>query len=201
MFIVSDHGENLGDHGHATHIFNLYDTNLRIVCLVRGPGFREGAREEALVHITDVHTTALRAAGLRPRPGAQGVDLAAELPAERTVSATREYPRISLGLFPRRVSRTGVLDRYKVELRASIGPRFKLLRSTVRDGRLVREEVYDLVEDPREATPFHPSSVDVDVLEALRRAIRGSTIGQTAMPLEALDEEVLDSLRALGYVQ
>lgn len=61
--------------------------------------------------------------------------------------------------------------------------------------------VVDLVEDPREATPLDPSSVDVDVLEALRRAIRGSTIGQTAMPLEELDEEVLDGLRALGYVQ
>ena len=34
-FVLSDHGENLGDHGHLTHILNVYDSNLRIVLLAR----------------------------------------------------------------------------------------------------------------------------------------------------------------------
>jgi arylsulfatase A-like enzyme len=200
IFIISDHGENLGDHSHATHIFNLYDTNLRIACLARGPGFAPGMSSDALVQITDVHATVLRAAGVELPPRAHGVDLRAEIPAPRTLTAVLEYPTISLGLFPARVSRTGALDAYKVKLSAAIGPRFKVIRATDRDGRLVREEVYDLRDDPRETTPLNPADVDSDVLNALRQAISTHATNQTQTPLEELDDDVLESLRALGYV-
>jgi arylsulfatase A-like enzyme len=204
VFILSDHGENLGDHGHVTHIFNLYDSNLRILCLARGPGFPAGAVEDGLVHITDLHATALAAAGIAPGPDAAGLDLRRGVPADRVLSATLDYPSISLALFPEAVSGTGVLDAYKVELRAAVGPRYKLILSTDPGGKPVREEIFDLVEDPNELSPLDPSSVNADVLLRLRTAIRDSmSLSRRGRetPLDELDEETIESLRALGYVR
>ena len=203
VFIVSDHGENLGDHGHVTHIFNLYDSNLRIVCLARGPGFAAGSVEERLVHIGDVYATALGAAAVEPDRDSGGVDLRREIPDDRVLAATLEYPSVSLGLFPKRVAQSGVLDAYKVELRAAVGPRYKLILATDRAGNPVREELYDLIADPEETRPLDPESVDADAVEALRASIRESMLesfGKEGVPLEELDEETLESLRALGYV-
>ena len=204
VFILSDHGENLGDHGHVTHIFNLYDSNLRILCLARGPGFPAGAVEDGLVHITDLHATALAAAGIESGPDAAGLDLRRGIASDRVLSATLDYPSISLGLFPKAVSETGVLDAYKVELRAAVGPRYKLILSTDPGGRPVREEIYDLVEDPNELSPLDPSSVNTDVLLRLRAAIRDSmSLSRRGREtsLDELDEETIESLRALGYVR
>jgi arylsulfatase A-like enzyme len=204
IFILSDHGENLGDHGHVTHIFNLYDSNLRIACLARGPGFPAGAVGEKLVHITDLHATTLAAAGIEPEPGAAGLDLRRSIPGDRVLTATLEYPSISLGLFPKALSDTGALDAYKVELRAAVGPRFKLILSTDPGGKPVREEIYDLIEDPNETNPLHPSSVDADSFRRLRAALRyglRSPHGSERAPLDELDQETLESLRALGYVR
>jgi arylsulfatase A-like enzyme len=204
VFILSDHGENFGDHGHVTHIFNLYDSNLRIVCLARGPGFPAGAVEKKLVHITDLHATALAIAGIESAPGAAGLDLRKGVPGDRVLSAALDYPSISLGRFPKTVSETGVLDAYKVELRAAVGPRYKLIVSTDQSGKLVREEIYDLMEDPSETRSLNPSSVDPDSLRPLRRAIGESVPGAPGgdtPPLDGLDEETLESLRALGYVR
>lgn len=204
VFILSDHGENLGDHGHVTHIFNLYDSNLRILCLARGPGFPAGAVERKLVHITDLHATAVAAAGIEPGPGAGGLDLRQGVPGDRVLSATLDYPSVSLGLFPKAFSKTGVLDAYKVELRAAVGPRYKLIVGIDPSGKPVREEIYDLVVDPNEANPLSPSSVDADSLRRLRAAIGNgmqSSLRGEAAPLDELDEETLESLRALGYVR
>jgi hypothetical protein len=79
-----------------------------------------------------------------------------------------------------------------------------LIVSTDQSGKLVREEIYDLMEDPSETRSLNPSSVDPDSLRPLRRAIGESVPGAPGgdtPPLDGLDEETLESLRALGYVR
>ncbi|MCP5056425.1 MAG: sulfatase [bacterium] len=201
VFILSDHGENLGDHGHFTHIFNLYDSNIRIVLVARGPGFEAGAVEERLVHITDIHATVLAAAGLDLPENAQGIDLRGTIPSDRVVASSLEYPRISLDIFPASASQK-TLEPYKVELAAAVGPRFKLIRSTTQDGDVVREEIYDLLQDPDETETLDSDDVDPDALDRLRSAL-GDAAGSSERAAEeaSMDDDVLESLRALGYVR
>ncbi len=202
IFILSDHGENLGDHGEFTHIFNLYDSNLRILCVARGPGFRAGAVDDRLVQIADVHATALRVAGLEGGPEAQGRDLRGELPGDRVVTAFLEVPHISLGMFPEDLIEDGLLEPYRVEQHAAVGPRFKLIRRLDPSGRAVGEEVFDLLADAAETRPLPRSAVDAASLRPLDAALAaaGVTADGEAAGLEDLPPEVLEGLRALGYV-
>jgi arylsulfatase A-like enzyme len=203
VFVLSDHGENLGDHGHVGHIFNLYDSNLRIVCIARGPGMPVGAVDERLVHITDVYRTALGAAGVVASREAGGLDLRGQIPEDRVVYASLEYPHISLGLFPAFISERGLLDSFRVRLQAAIGPRFKLIRSIDEGGRVVREEIYDILVDPGETRPLERDVVDARVLRKLEQTLsrHGSfaTIG-TRRSQDDLTEEEREGLRALGYL-
>jgi arylsulfatase A-like enzyme len=206
IFILSDHGENLGDHGHIGHIFNLYDSNIRIALVARGPGFQPGSAEENLVQITDVYATVLAAAGLERPAWAEGVDLRAPVPTDRVLSASLAYPRISLGLFPDRL-RKRELGRYAVELAAAVGPRFKLIRATSRQGDVVSEEFYDLLADPSESHRLDSTELDADCVERLLEAVESGTSAagsSSASPDEALgeiDEGFLEGLRALGYAR
>lgn len=145
VFVLSDHGENLGEHGLISHVFNLYDTNLRIALLARGPGFAAGAVEERQAQITDLYPTILRAAGLAPEAHCAGLDLRGELPERRTLVATLERPLVSLQIFPEKVRESGVLARFDRALSAAIGRQYKSIEAE--DGS---RELFDLVQDAGE---------------------------------------------------
>ncbi len=199
VFVLSDHGENLGEHGQLSHIFNLYDTNLRIALLARGPGFAAGAHEARPVQITDVYPTVLRAAGLAPEPGCVGLDLRGPLPAERALGASLERPVVSLGSFPEALLKSGALARFDRSLEAA---RFRTGKQIVgSDGGTER---YDLAHDPEE---LHP-------LEALEPALERET-AQAIAAVRALwtarakaevqgsatkDDQTRKGLKELGYV-
>ncbi len=202
VFILSDHGENLGDHGHIGHFFNLYDSNLRILLAARGPGFHPGLVEAGPVQIADVHATALAAAGLASPSHSSGLDLRKSLPEHRILEAALDYPSISLDIFKSMRGRQE-LKPYEVALGAAVGPRYKLIRSTNLEGQLVGEEIYDVLEDPGEERPLSPGEIDSETLAALRAAITSDT---TTRPVDSgllddLDPETREALRALGYVR
>jgi len=100
VIVLSDHGENLGDHGHLTHIFNVYDSNVKIPMIARGPGFPVGTVDERLVSILDVYPTLLAACGLGPDPRAVGHDLRGSIPDDRIVRAPfrQNSPHCLLGI-------------------------------------------------------------------------------------------------------
>jgi arylsulfatase A-like enzyme len=149
VFVLSDHGENLGEHGHVSHVFNLYDTCLRIALLARGPGFDPGAEDEHEVQITDVYPTVLKAAGLEPEEGCVGLDLLGDLPERRMLASSLERPVITFDLFPEAVQRSGALARFDHPLAAAIGPEYKQILTG--DGV---SELYDLRHDPGETNPL-----------------------------------------------
>jgi hypothetical protein len=73
--LVSDHGENLGEHGVQCRHPGLFDTTTHVPLLVRWPGeTRSGRRIAGLVQHLDLFPTLLRAAGLEPPPS-DGLDL------------------------------------------------------------------------------------------------------------------------------
>ncbi len=200
VLVLSDHGENFGEHGHLAHVLNLYDTNLRIPLIARGPGFGVGEQRDDLVQILDVYPTLLRAAGLEPGPHSLGVDLRGDVPEERELFATLEYPRISLRMFGKHRGSAGMTQRYGRELEAVVTSRFKLIRGS--DGS---EELFDLRADPGETRSLAAADVGADVVARLRQAIdRGHEAAVTAGLAEGEgfeDPEALEELRKMGYVE
>lgn len=199
VFVLSDHGENLGDHGHFQHSFNLYDSNLRIALLARGPGFAPGRIEARLVQIADLHATILAAAGAGAtiRPGT--VDLRAEIPAGRVLTAELSHPLESLKMYPEDVRKAGGMKAYERELLAAVGPRYKLIRGS--DGV---DELYDLEQDPGELRPLARAEVAPAALAELEAAL-ARLLEREPAPLgdeteREHDAEALEALRALGYV-
>ncbi len=200
VFVLSDHGENFGEHGHLAHVLNLYDTNLRIPLIARGPGFAAGATSDELVQILDLYPTLLRAAGVEPGPHSIGVDLRGDVPDERELIATLEYPRVSLRMFGKHRESPRITQQHGRELEAVVTPRFKLIRGS--DGT---EELYDLRADPGETRPLAATDVGADVLARLRSAAdREQAAAATAGAAEGEgwdDPEGLEKLRAMGYVE
>ncbi len=200
LFVLSDHGENLGDHDHVNHVFNLYESNLRIALLARGPGFERGAHESRLVQITDLEPTILAAAGLPIDASRTAIDLRAEMPSQRVLRASLDWPKITLTVFPEAMRADGgPLDRYKHGLAAAVTPRWKLIRGT--DGTI---EAYDLEADPDETHAVDLSQVDPRTFAALQAYLDHTDAAESAggdgkgLPEDAA---TLEALRALGYTR
>ena len=77
VVLTSDHGEEFLEHGAWEHQRTLYEEQIRIPLVVRGPGIAPGRREAAQVSLFDVAPTILDWAGLpaaahpaRPQPAA-----------------------------------------------------------------------------------------------------------------------------------
>jgi arylsulfatase A-like enzyme len=198
VFLLSDHGDNLGDHDHLGHVFNLYDSNLRIALLARGPGFPAGSVERRPAHITDLYPTILGAAGLEVEAGVAGIDLRRDLPAARLLAAQLDFPVYVLSVFPRSIVETGVLRPYERGIEAAIDGRLKLIRGS--DGTA---ELYDLLADPGETRPLPADGTDGAALERLHAFLDDA--GSPAVPsdeaAEALDARTTEALRALGYAK
>ena len=67
VFIFSDHGEELGEHGIYFDHHGLYESNIRVPLIVRWPGSDEfiGTRVRSLVQHADLAPTVLDGAGLK----------------------------------------------------------------------------------------------------------------------------------------
>ncbi|MBK7644521.1 MAG: sulfatase [Planctomycetes bacterium] len=198
VFVLSDHGENLGEHGQLSHVFNLYEANLRIALLARGPGFTAGAQETRPVQITDVYPTILRALKLEPEPGCVGLDLHGELPAQRLLTASLERPVMSLGSFPEAVRQSAALARFDRTLECAILGNSKQILGS--DGSCER---YDLGADPGELHPLErlPGDAEQATSDAIART-RAAWVARAAAEIQGnatTDEKTRAGLKNLGY--
>lgn len=80
VIVTADHGEALGEHGHAYHSTDLYNSQMRVPLVVAGPGIRVQAVPET-VSLVDLVPTIVELAGFEPPSGAaiDGRSLAAIL--------------------------------------------------------------------------------------------------------------------------
>ena len=197
VIVLSDHGENFGDHGHFTHMFNLYDSNLRIALIARGRGFEPGRVERGVVQIADVHATILAAAGLAARARPDTIDLRAPVHGERVITGELDYPEVSLKTFTK--ARTmGRMAPYERSLLTAVGQRFKLIRGS--DGS---EELYDIVADPDERVPLRRDAIppaEMAQLEgALQRLMEKLPATRSERGQALKTPEGQRELRAMGY--
>jgi arylsulfatase A-like enzyme len=69
VVVLSDHGEDLLDHGFVNHRTGLWDSTLRVPLVVAGPGFMGGGVQLGQVDLRSTFPTLLQAAGARAPAG------------------------------------------------------------------------------------------------------------------------------------
>jgi arylsulfatase A-like enzyme len=206
VIVTSDHGENLGEHGHQGHSFALYEPTLHVPLVIRPPhaagangaAHAAGTRRSDPVQLTDVFATIARAAGATPSdPRVVGRDLlGGPLPEQRPLVAEYYRPDMFLRRFP---------DTPRAQ--AAVAPYRRRLRSIrIGDDKLVwgsdgLRELYDTRLDPaeqRDRSDREPERVRA-LTSRLDAVVRDLT--REPEPIDVpLDPETEQNLRALGYL-
>lgn len=180
IVFVSDHGENLEDHGVLYRHSGLWETTTRVPMMIRWPGQTRGRRVHRMVQTVDLFPTILEGVGLQP-PTSDGRDL-----GNRRGDRARPRPIVA-----EHVNRDGAMVR--------VG-RFKYLRH--RENPILRGGVYlyDLESDPEERRNL--AGIGHPVEPMLRDLLDG--LGLSRDPIAGrsseVDPEELEQLRALGYL-
>jgi arylsulfatase A-like enzyme len=210
VIVTSDHGENLGDHGHLRHVFSLDESVVRVPLVVALPdGSRAGEVREEPASLVDLFATVLARAAAPLPAGRTGRDLLDReaLAKPRPVYAEYHYPLQALELFEAAHPTPRERER--------LAPYLRRLRSVELDGlRYVwgsdgRHALFDRAADPREERDLAGTAALADSerrlrLELDRFVARGG--GERPLPAEpqpgfaGVDEESAAQLRALGYV-
>jgi len=214
IVITSDHGENIGDHGHMGHVFDLHDGLLRVPLMMLGGGLPEGVRRSDPTCSVDLYETILALAGLRA-PNSQGRDLLAD-GAEKVgpldLIAEYSYPaQVMSVLMDRGRGYENQFDRLE--------PYLRRMRSIRREGwKLIwgsdgNHALFNVAEDPGETTnlveqePERLRDLERRLLDRLGE-LTGSPLDVIATPFsetapvrgfEDYDEETRKQLKALGY--
>jgi arylsulfatase A-like enzyme len=178
VFVLSDHGEYLGEHALVEHSKDVYESVLHVPLLIQGPGYAPG-RDATPMQTQDVASLLLAAAGEPPLDGAVRT-------ADLQVSEL-------------------YWSRHKDLTNAQYGKRFDRIRRAFRVGaqKLIlgsdgSREAYDLAEDPDELNPVTTARW-VPGLEARAEAwLAGQKLAPEAKMTGPADVE---ALRSLGYVE
>ena len=212
--VTSDHGENLGDHGHFRHVFSLYTSTVRVPLVLRLPGDqRAGEVRREAASLLDLFSTILEYCGVSIPPGqGRGRDLLGALPADDVpVFAEYYYPLQVLSTF----------EEAEIEaLHPVLRGFMRRLRSVEVDGRRLvwssdgQHALFDLRSDPSEQHNLRgaPEVAEVEAeLESLLDAYapkagggRSATpaLGMDAQePFRDVDPESRARLKELGYVR
>lgn len=187
VVVVGDHGESFGEHNEIGHGNGVYETEVRIPLIVRRPGQKEGQRIEHTVHLVDLMLTLLEQMALPQPAGLQGDSL---------WSAERTYPAVAYtGVFPHLAR---LYPRYFDRSHAAIyrAPWKLIVRS---DDQM---ELYDLQRDPDELRDLAPQRSDVVAeLGSMLDRFEDSVEPRFDVGTEERDPELLERLRALGYIE
>jgi len=215
VVVLADHGEELGDHGNTGHGMFMYRELLRVPWVVHAPGAGVDSRViGSNVSQVDLLPTLLDLAGIDSDPNSDlnsdpNSDLGPELPGRSLVPLLRqpagaperralEEELESRALFAHRLKQ----HKWRSQnLWAVVRGRWKLIDD---EGRF---ELYDTSADPEEQRDLAGERPEVvaELLAELEGLREGATWGAgTRTPIEVqveVDEESIEALRELGYVE
>ncbi|MGB8952214.1 MAG: sulfatase [Candidatus Aminicenantales bacterium] len=204
LIIVSDHGENLGEHnGLLDHCLSMHQTLLHVPLIIRFPRyFPKGVRYPANVSTMSIFSTILEVAEANSSP--EFPPQVEPLPKNKermdlppTIS---EYslPVWELGLLTSIVPGVDIRP-YAIRQRAIQDESWKLVWQS--DGK---SKLFNLISDPREENPLEPTSEShgVFLLKELNNWVTGLKIPEVPLPLvpPTLDKKTKKSLQSLGYI-
>ena len=170
MLVAGDHGEGLGDHGEAQHGNLMYESTMRVPLVLVAPGLSAGV-SDAPVSTRRVFSTILDLAGLGGSDSLRG----------------QAPPDVVLG------------EAMKPFLEYGWQPQVMAVDSSHKVIRAGRNEIYDVVADPKESREL-PG--DAPLSRALRTALNDYPIPSpgAARALSTLSEDERKRLASLGYV-
>jgi arylsulfatase A-like enzyme len=207
IIMVSDHGENLGEHRMVDHQLCVYDTLLLVPLAIRYPPvFPTPARVDATVQLTSLFPTIMDILGI-PQSGlpvsfATGSLLGVVSGRDQGLAVTfSEYDSpaeiLKILRFKAPYFDVSVFDR---DLLAARDRGFKYIKTTNST-----DELYDLASDPgetnnllgRHPVPEHLGGAIVQ-FEGRYPLYRPTSAGH---PPGGRDKEAIEKLRSLGYIQ
>ena len=178
IVFLSDHGEDLGDHGEGEHGVFLYRSTLQVPLIIKLPrAERAGATVADPVQLIDVYPTLVSVLGLPVEEALKGTPLLARSrpePQDNPIYAETFYPRLHFGWS---------------DLAALIVGRHHFIDAP-------QPELYDLLQDPDEMNNLVGSE---PALETEFRTNLSRYDRRIEKP-EAVDPETRRRLQALGYV-
>jgi arylsulfatase A-like enzyme/Flp pilus assembly protein TadD len=192
---TADHGEGLGEHGEETHGYFVYDSTLHVPLVIRYPdAAHAGTRIDTPVSVVDIMPTVLEVAGLPPPGGdeihgrsllglSRGDPAEADAFRDRPVYFECLSPSYGFGWAPIRGVRVG---------------QSKYIDSPI-------EELYLLGDDPREGLGHNVAGQHQQEVSRLSATLRDLVDQPLLAPrlkstVESLDPDVIQRLRALGYL-
>jgi arylsulfatase A-like enzyme len=195
LMVVSDHGEELGEHGRMGHEFSLFEELMRVLMVVSGEDLDIPARTvDVPASLVDVLPTILDLAGAPPPNDRDGRSLAPFLgpdpPAADSALARRT-------LYAHRLKPAGPADPEALHMWAAVDGTWKLIDAPG-DRQLFQIEV-----DPRERRDR--SERRPGIAARLERQLdqfrAGGFAGAGDTAEVELDDKTLEELKTLGYVQ
>jgi arylsulfatase A-like enzyme len=183
--LVSDHGEEFGEHERWFHAIQLHAESVSVPIVLSGGAVARALSDEP-VDLLDVPATLMRLADVVPAPGSRGRNLLAAPPARDIVAELHPDPPVEQRVGTRK-HRLAVL-------------RWPWKGIVDRDGSA---RLYDLSADPAERRPFDidAPSVPRRFGERVRELERSLVSGEEPPPSATLSETDEEGLRALGYIE
>jgi arylsulfatase A-like enzyme len=196
VVFVSDHGESLGEHGYWGHGRNLYEPTLRIPMSITWEGSLRPGTIEAPSLIIDLAPTILgmlREEGPATFEGFDwtGVFSGDEAPMDRQTLYQAHRGAVMSKHESDLARRSGLLE---------VGVIHDEKKEVFHVGKS-RRQFYDLTADPLELQDLSEKKADpTEGLMTWMRTVFDGLIAVEDSPPEPLDEESVEVLRSLGYV-
>jgi len=196
IVVLSDHGEEFGEHGYFQHGTSLFEECLRVPLVFEGWGIPGGQRIPGQVSLIDVTPTLLALAAVEAPAGLDGESL---LPAMHG-KALPERELFAEAMAPGRWRRPLFREPFNPPLVAVRTQHGKLLVHRPTEGAAAPAMRIDLDSD---ALELAPQSLSGPELAAAQARVDGYLRGQPsepAAPAPPLDPELRKRLEGLGYI-
>ncbi|WP_135855013.1 sulfatase [Halorussus salinus] len=197
IFIIGDHGENIGEHDLMDHQYCLYETLVNVPLLAKHPELETGTVDERLIESRDLYPTILQLAGIPMN------NLPSPVSQEPITTSSRDYaiseyltPQPDVDTLAKKVNADLSPSRFDRALRSIRTKEWKLIESS--DGS---HELYNVSIDVEEQNDLYDD--EPDIAEKLRSRLSES-IGPLTMS-EASRQDISKNskqrLEELGYLQ
>jgi len=185
--VIGDHGEGLGQHDFWTHGL-LYQEQLRVPLILRGPGIPTGRVVQRRVRLIDLAPSLAELYALGPWPGlSDGSSFTALMRGGAEERERAAYAEV-------RHDADDFLGRDAQMYSLVLGP-WKYIHRPVQG----QHELYNLADDPAEQKNVYRE--DHPMAQALRSRLQGlGAITDDAVPRDEMSPEQLEALRSLGYL-
>jgi arylsulfatase A-like enzyme len=200
IVVLSDHGEEFGEHGSFQHGTALFEESLRVPLIFAGPGIPAGRRVSEPVSLIDVAPTLLALADLPIPPKLDGTSLVPAMRGEAGALGARTL--FAEATAPGRWRLPFLREPWNPMLIAARAPDAKILVHRPESGGEALPTLrYDLGADAGEQKPQTLEGEDRAAAESLVDAyLRGRGDGNAPTEAPALDPELRERLEGLGYV-